>query len=192
MLEALTAALATTAGKAAAGLAIASASVGGLAAADVVELPPQAQDQPADVTTEDQAETPVLPDEAQTGQDAAELGADNAEDTRQEGEGDLENEAADPDANDFGQEVADLAQDPESTGEDVSTFARENNPGAAHSADAGAPEDAGERQDETVRQDDGAPQGADAAGEHIPEQAGEPGSQGDENRGGAAAAGARP
>ena len=210
MLDGLTTALATAAAKALAGLTIASASVGGLVAADVVELPLPAQDKPAEVTTEDKGETPELPDGAATrGQDAAEAKGANAEESRQDGErgeDDAENEdtdvdAADPEANNFGQDVADLAQDPASTGADISAFARSENPGADHRA--GAPATAGERQDDTEdrqdtetdaaaenRRDADAPHGAEAAEQDTSEPAGSA-ATGEENRGGAAAAGAR-
>lgn len=209
-MEALLAFLSTVAGKAVAGTAVAAASVAGMQAADV-DLPlPDLSDKPAEVTTDDQGETPVLPTESEKGQEAADAKGDNAaiaEEKRQNAEAEAENEdandvdAADSEANNFGQDVADLAQDPESDGEDVSTYARENNPGVAHRTEAGAPEDAGERQDATVRPEqsyqgeDGGEAEAGAEESDLDGDQAEPAGSaatGDENRGGAAAAGARP
>src|SRR3546814_18176858 len=85
-------------------------------------------------------------------------------------------EGGEPNANaEFGQSVADLAQTEGTTGEDVSTYARENNPGV----EAGQAGDV--RQAGAVGQGDDAGTDADGAEEQAPAQAAETGWPGDEH-----------
>lgn len=208
MLEALIAALTTAAGKAAAVAAVSAASVGGLAAAGVVELP-DLSDTPAEVTTDDQRETPELPAQSQKGQEAADAKGGNAaiaEEKRQDGkaEGDTETQTEKTDVE---------AGESHGIGEAVSAAATEGEgpvrdrvlaqtPAADRAAQTGAPEDAGERQDATVRpeqsyqgDDSGEAEAGAEEESDLDDDQGEPAGSaatGDENRGGAAAAGARP
>lgn len=185
----LTTALGTAAGKALAGAAVATVSVGGLHAADVVELPlPDMSERPVQVDADATPVEPVTPaaeKEADAGEDEV-----PAEDELVGAADGTEADAGEPNANaQFGQDVAGLAQEEGTTGEDVAAYARENNPGATASAEAragtpaedgaDAPEEAGERQDAEVRQDADAPHGDDQVEELRPT---EPGSQADEHR----------
>lgn len=194
----LTAALGTLAGKAVAASAIAAVSMGGLHAADVVDLP----------VLPDEAKTVVdtLPADGATVSDKASEGkarSDAEEETETEAEAEKvdteEQDAADetdggePNENaTFGQSVSDVARADDSTGETVSEYARTNNPGATPS-EAGDRPDADVRQDETARQDAAARAGDDtteddaaddkAAEEGTVEEApAEPGSQADAHR----------
>ena len=196
MLEALIAALTTAAGKAAAVAAVSAASVGGLAAAGVVELP-DLSDTPAEVTTDDQSETPELPARATLREDNADVAADQADVAEDKKEDAAERKAA---GQENGQDDAETGES-QGIGEDVSAAATEGEgpvrdrvlaqtPAADRAAQPGAPEDAGERQDATVRPEQSY-QGDDSGEADQGEPAGSA-ATGDENRGGAAAAGARP
>jgi hypothetical protein len=173
--SALAALLSTALGKAAAGAAVAAVSLGGLAAADVVDLPLQANDRPADVTTSDTE----LPTEAESGDDVANDTAaveakkadaqakrEAAQENRRDGET-TDDEGGEPNEHaDFGQSVADVAQAEDATGQDVAEHARTENPGTEA------------RQDADVRQDTGAEDDAET-GEQPPADAG---SQADQYR----------
>lgn len=174
--QAVTSILGTTLGKTALGLTVAATSLGGVAAAGVVDLPTLAQ-VPAEVSEE----TPDLPDAAQRGQDAAEAGADNgavadeqkaaaqqnrddAQENRQDGQDGQPEEGADPEDNDFGQAISALAQEG-STGQDLAGYARANNPGVE------ARQDADHRQDGTAHATGGTEDEADERSTETPEQA---------------------
>lgn len=171
-MEPLSTFLSTLLGKAVAGAAVAAASVGGLAAADVVELPlPDLDEAPAEV---DADLTPVVPETPAAEQ--AELDATEDEEVAETEEIDeanaLDETGTSDDNAEWGQSVATRAQAGELDGQTIAGEARQGTPAEDRAAEPGAPETVGERQDGTARQDAEAPQGDEAADDAPPADAG--------------------
>lgn len=157
----LAGALSTALGKAAVGSAVAALSVGGLQAADVVDVPgfddePEAVEitdapMPADEVVE---QTPAAgPADPQA--DRADRSEDTTtEATETETEAEAETDGAEPSVNaTFGQDVAADARDGGVDGQAIAAEARSGTRAEERAAQRGAPETAGERQDGAERQD---------------------------------------
>lgn len=170
-MELLSTALSTLLGKAIAGTAVAAASIGGLAAADVVELlslPAEAQtpvveELPADGEVVSEAAKALRESKTETETAKVEDEAVNIED---EAGAEADSETGEPNENaEFGQGVAEDAREGGVDGQDIAAEARAGTPAEDRAAQPGAPEDV--RQDADVRQDGDAPEDA------RPEGAGE-------------------
>lgn len=181
-MEALLALLSTVAGKAVAGTAIAAASVGGLHAADVVEVPLLPSEAQTDVVTDLPADGAEVSDEASEGKAGAEAeeesdtdeGRQDADvrqdgeerpdaDVRQDAESQGIGESVSADAQDGGVEGEDVvAQTPAATKVPAEAFGPEE-PGSQAPEQSQAPADAGSQAD--------AEPGT-QAGEHRPADAG--------------------
>ena len=174
-MELLSTALSTLLGKAIAGTAVAAASIGGLAAADVVELlslPAEAQtpvveELPADGEVVSEAAKALRESKTETETDTAKVeDEDEAVNIEDEAGAEADSETGEPNENaEFGQGVAEDAREGGVDGQAIAAGARAGTPAEDRAAQPGAPEDV--RQDADVRQDGDAPEDA------RPEGAGE-------------------